>query len=89
MASTGSGGRHRNSEKVIFSGVTSMIVKPFFSVGRNASCMATDSAGVVSMLRKAEGKPMSPVPSVPVMMACTGCANSSSAERDIAPTADA
>src|SRR5262249_29751874 len=37
ISSTGRGGRQRNSVNLILSGVTSMMVKPFFSVGLSAS----------------------------------------------------
>jgi len=55
-----------NIENIILSGVTSMTVKPFFSVGFSASSMPTSCEGFDSTLRNAEGKARSPVPSVPV-----------------------
>jgi hypothetical protein len=48
--------------KVSFSTVTSMIVKPFFSVGFRASSMPISWDGVDSMLRNADGNGKSPVP---------------------------
>jgi hypothetical protein len=67
ISSTGCGGRHKNIVNVTFSGVTSMMVKPFFSVGLSASSMPTSTSceGFDSTLRYEDGKGISPVPSVP------------------------
>src|SRR5262249_4071836 len=48
MSAAGRGGRHMKSVNVSLSGVPSMMVKPFFSVGLSARSIATSSDGVGS-----------------------------------------
>ena len=55
MSSTGCGGRHTNSVNLILSGVTSMMVKPFFSVGLSDPQDLLNANGTVGIRAPTDG----------------------------------
>ncbi|MCY1451363.1 hypothetical protein D9M71_682260 [compost metagenome] len=78
-----------NMVKVIFSGVMSMMLNPFFSVIFSASSIPISCDGLDSTVRNAEGNTRSPVPSVPVRTTSTGRGSSSSPLRWMRPAEEA
>src|SRR5215469_3558861 len=89
MSPIGCGGRQANIVNTIFPGVTSMMEKPFFSVGFSASSIPSSCDGLDSTARKDEGNGMSPVPSIPASTTWTWFSNDSSPDLRMEPAAEA